>query len=178
MRDLERMLRVTAIYASGPDDDEDVEIDDFPQGETDDDFIYEDQVDDEFLWVAWFQQDDWTVKKLAEKLLISHKLAAEWRGEQLCVELNGKEHVLPLSIDTHNSYIVISSLAHLLKESHDFWLVKYLMDDDMHALLVTTKEESSALERFRSACQVFHAPQTGTRLFQRHRRSLSRSRGS
>lgn len=139
MRDLERMLRVTAIYAGGPDND------DFPQGETDDDFIYRDEVDEEFLWVAWHQQQDWIVKNLAEKLLISDKLIAECLEDKLRVRLNGEEHVLPLSSDTHNSYIVISSAAYLLRESHDFWLVKYLMDDDVHAILITTKMETSEL---------------------------------
>ena len=58
MRDLERMLKVTAVYASGPDDDEDVEIDPNPEEESGDDIITRDEIDDEFLWVAWFQQEE------------------------------------------------------------------------------------------------------------------------
>lgn len=145
MRDLEQMLKVTAIYASGPDDDEDVEIGGFPQGKTDDDFIYRDEVDDEFLWIAWFQQEEWIVKILAENLLISDKLTAEFLEDKLRVRWNSEEHDLPLSIDSHNSYIVISSMAHLLRDSHDFWLVKYLMEEELHAILITTKAETGEL---------------------------------
>jgi len=145
MRDLERMLKVTSIYASGPDDDEYVETDDNPGGKPDDDFIYQDELDDQFLWVAWFQQEEGMIKKLAEKLHISDKLTAECLEDKLRVRWNGEEHILPLSTQPHNSYIVISSLAYLLRESHDFWLVKYLMGDDVHAILITTKEETGVL---------------------------------
>ena len=77
--------------------------------------------------------------------MVSDKLTAEWLEDRFRVCWNGKEHVLPLRSDAHNSYIVISSAAYLLRESHDFWRVNYLMDHDVHALLVTTKLETEEL---------------------------------
>jgi len=145
MRDLQRMLKVTAIYASGPDYDRDdasiYTLDETP----DDDFVSQDEIGDEFLWFGWLQQEEGLVTALGWKLKSHDNLIAEWRGDQFWISLNDEQHLFPLSCDEHNTYITISSIAHLLRKRYDFWLVKYLLSADMHALLITTKSETEEL---------------------------------
>ncbi len=145
MDELARFMKAVSIHASG-DDYEDIAYVDLYREDDDDEFLGMDAIDDWVLWVVWFQQEEGIVKQLAEKLLISNKLTAEWVVDKLQVRWNDEEHILPLSSDNHNSYITLSSLACLLRESHDFWLLKHLMgDNDRHAILVTTKAQSDEL---------------------------------
>jgi len=156
IRDLERMLKVTALYADDPNDDK---VDGLLRnyGETHvDDLISRDEIEDNFQWIAWLQQEESIIKRLDWKLNTNDKLSAERKGDQVWANLNGKEHRLPLSTAPHNSYIVISSAAYLLRESYDFWIVKYLMDEDMHAILISTKEETQALNSNHSESMSKH----------------------
>ncbi|MCK0102616.1 hypothetical protein [Pseudohalocynthiibacter sp. F2068] len=145
MRDLLRMLKVTAIHASGPDYDKDDASIYTSDGTPDDDFISQDDVGDEFLWFGWLQQQEGLVTPLGWKLKAHDNLIAEWRGDQFWINLNDEQHRFPLSCDAHKTYITISSIAYLLRERYDFWLVKYLMGADTHALLITTKTETEEL---------------------------------
>ncbi len=77
MRDLGQMLKVTAFFASGPDDGEDSEIYRNSGEELDDDFMSRDQLDNEFLWVSWLQQQCGIIRQLDE----DHRQREAWLEE-------------------------------------------------------------------------------------------------
>lgn len=146
MDDLARFMKAVSIYASGDDYEEIAYVDPYHEDE-DDDFLGMDAIDDWVLWIGWRRQGTVNVRQLDEKLQYFDKLSAECSEGQFWINLNGEQHVLPPNTgDDHDTYVVISSVAWLLKDSYDFWLLKHLTGDvDRHAILVTTKAQSDEL---------------------------------
>ena len=146
MDDLARFMKAVSIYASGNDYEDIAYVD--PNREDDsDDFLGRGEISELAVWVCWYQQRTGIIQQLSEKLQYFDELSAECIEGQLWINLNGDLHVLPPNMgDDHDTYIVISSMVWLLKDSYDFWLLKHLMDDnDSHAILVTTKAQSDEL---------------------------------
>jgi hypothetical protein len=137
-------MKAVSIHASGDDFEEIAYVN--PDREDDDDeFLGMDSIDD---WVLWFGRQSQYIRQFDQKLQYFDKLAGDYKEGQLWIDLNGEQHVLPTHMgDEHGAYIALSSIAWLLKDSYDFWLLKHLMDDvdDRHAMLVTTKVQSVAL---------------------------------
>ncbi len=146
MDDLARFMKAVSIHASG-DDYEDIAYVNPHGSEADDDFLGMDAIDDWVLWVGWQSLRTVNIRQLDEKLQYFDKLSAECREGQFWINLNGERHVLPPNTGhDHDTYVVISSVAWLLKDSYDFRLLKHLMGDvDRHAILVTTKAQSAEL---------------------------------
>ncbi len=147
MRNLEWMLKATKIFASGPNENGAEDGASNFDAEQEEAFISRNEMEKEFLWVAWFQEETGICHQLGKKLPDSETLTAEWRGTQFWINLNDAQHCIPLAANAHNTYILLSSIAHLLRDQFDFWLVKHLMEDDLHALLITSKQESALLAK-------------------------------
>ncbi len=147
MRDIIRLLQIVAIYGAGPDDTEGGEfLSQHPvQQDDDDDFIARDEIDDNFLWLAWHNSEEHLAETLNYNLQPSDVVNTTLIGDQLSIEMNDEKFYPPLSTAEHNSYIIFSSIAHLLRDRYDFWLAKGLMQVDVHAILITTKAESEEL---------------------------------
>lgn len=68
-----------------------------------------------------------------------------WREDEACGGFlcwNGKEHKVPLTNTRHDRYVAISSVAHVLAEHYQFWLLKARLGGDTHSLLMLPLTES------------------------------------
>jgi len=79
MRELARFMKAVSIYASGPDDDEDIAYVDPHGSDDDDEFLGMDAIDDWVLWVGWWRQGTGNIRQLDEKLQYFDKLSANCR---------------------------------------------------------------------------------------------------
>ena len=67
--------------------------------------------------------------------------------EGLSVVWRGSEYVIPLTITPHDRYVAISSLAWILRNHYQFWLLKDSIDgSDTHALLILPLADSHRME--------------------------------
>lgn len=53
---------------------------------------------------------------------------------------------IPLTHTTHDRYVTISSVAYVLRESYDLWLLRDRLGDDTHSVLLLSKADSAKLE--------------------------------
>ena len=143
MRDL--ILQLNAVrdhYCQGEDDDELLEDQDDHDG-------LNDNIASQFAWIDWRSGEEEIVEAVCDLLQNGEELTANWNDDRLVVNYNGAPVEVPLTMTRHDRYVTISSLAHLLRAEYDFWLLKYHLEDDTHAILITTKTETQQLEAHR-----------------------------
>lgn len=99
--------------------------------------------DDEDAYVIIDHREEETsiVEYVSERLAAEDALEAEEDGEQLLVCHQGRKHVIPLSFSPHDRYIMISSLAELLRGRYQFFVLKPSLCDDTHALLIVADSD-------------------------------------
>ncbi|PMN70505.1 hypothetical protein [Enterovibrio norvegicus] len=107
----------------------------------------EEIIDEELIIVDWREYDDAIVEMIAEKVGSTDQMSAELLDEELWVCFNDERYKLPLTMSGHDRYVTISSLAWLLREKYDFWLMATNIEDDTHQILITSKVESEKLSK-------------------------------
>lgn len=55
-------------------------------------------------------------------------------------------HRVPLTHTTHDRYVTISSVAYVLRDAYDLWLLKDRLEGDTHSVLLLSKKDSAKLE--------------------------------
>ena len=103
----------------------------------------EDFHEEEIIWIDHRSCEDEIIEYIAEKLDIA--ISPVWKGEELWVEMSGKEWKVPLTFTRHDRYVALSSLAEILKDDFTFWLLKDSLEDDTHGLLLTSNQVSVEL---------------------------------
>lgn len=109
-------------------------------------------VNEEFIVIDWRECDDVIVELVAEKIGNTEQLSAEFSGNHLLVTFNDKQYRFPLTKTDKDRYVTISSLAWLLCDRYDFWLLASFLVDDTHLILITTKAESDKLREEHKEC--------------------------
>lgn len=72
----------------------------------------------------------------------------QWEEEDEAAYLiwRGEKQRIPLTYTSHDRYVTISSIAYILRDVYDLWLLKERLGDDTHSLLLLPKADSSKLE--------------------------------
>ncbi len=100
---------------------------------------------DQFGWVDWRQDDAAVIEMFRSQLGDSASIEyVEERGD-ITVQYRGRSYSIPLTHTGCDRYVVLSSLAELLRETHDVWLHKASMEDDTHGVLVLSRSFSREL---------------------------------
>ncbi len=105
----------------------------------------EEIIDEELIIIDWRECDDAIIELIAEKVSRTEQISAEFVGDELWVSFNDERHKLPLTMSGHDRYVTISSLAWLLRDKYDFWLLASNIEDDTHQILITSTVESAKL---------------------------------
>ncbi|TCI01300.1 hypothetical protein EZV61_18675 [Corallincola luteus] len=105
----------------------------------------EEIIDEELIIIDWREYDDAIVETIAEKVSSTDQMSAELLDGELWVYFNDERYKLPLTMSGHDRYVTISSLAWLLRDKYDFWLMAINIEDDTHQILITSKVESEKL---------------------------------
>jgi hypothetical protein len=100
--------------------------------------------EDAYIFVDHRDEEASIVLSVSERLAEKHALQVEEDGELMSVIFQSKTYPIPLQISRHDRYIMISSLAELLREHYAFFLLKSSLDSDTHGLLVAAKSSASA----------------------------------
>jgi hypothetical protein len=93
---------------------------------------------DAYTGIDHREAPDAIVEYVASLLAPEHVLAARVDDdtEQLYATYRGQEHRIPLTLRWYDQYVVISSLAELLKDDYRFFVLAPSLASDTHALLV------------------------------------------
>jgi hypothetical protein len=97
--------------------------------------------DDAFVFVDHREEEASIVEYVSEHLAQEDALEVEEDGEQLSVRHRGNSHAIPLKFSPHDRYIMISSLAELLRERYQFFVLKSSLGGDTHGLLVAVHDD-------------------------------------
>ena len=81
---------------------------------------------------------------VAERLSPEHTLTAKETDDTILLGFQGQEFAVPLQFTPHDRYIMISSLAHLLREHYRFFLLESRLEDDTHYVLVADEASVNA----------------------------------
>jgi hypothetical protein len=103
----------------------------FAQPPTEDD-------DSAYLFVDHREAETSIVEYVSERLSPEDALNAKDEADGISVLYRGQTYVIPLQMSTHDRYIMISSLAELLRERYQFFVLQPSLDGDTHGLLVAT----------------------------------------
>jgi hypothetical protein len=94
--------------------------------------------EDAYIFIDHREEEDSIVEYVSARLAPADALEVEWDDEQMSVRHRGRSHPIPLQFSPHDRYIMISSLAELLREDYRFFLLEPSLGDDTHALLVVS----------------------------------------
>jgi len=99
--------------------------------------------DDEYayVWVQHDSEEGELVELVSERLDEADALTARFEGEQMFVRHRGAEHLIPLAISPHDRYILISSLAFLLKDKYRFFQHVDYLGESANALFIARASE-------------------------------------
>lgn len=94
--------------------------------------------EDAYVFIDHREEEGWIANAVAERLDSAHRLAVHEDADdgQIELEYAGVRHPVPLQFSPHDRYVMISSLAHLLREHYRFFVLKPSLDSDTHGLLV------------------------------------------
>ncbi|MEM7319235.1 MAG: hypothetical protein AAF408_09470 [Pseudomonadota bacterium] len=144
MRDLTRLMVAVSLFASDPVRDVQSLPEDMYEIDPDDPVFR-----DEFkFWVLWTSADQaaiGVVEQLSRLIGLSGNLSAQEAEIGLSVRFFDEELFVPLWPSVQSPYPLVSSLARILRDSHDFWTLPYMTDADSHPFLVTTKQETTEI---------------------------------
>lgn len=99
-----------------------------------------------FGWIDWRSSEQEVVD------IVQSQLGADWTlqltddDERTLLTVQGADHIIPLTGTGSDRYVMLSSLAEIMKETHVAWLHKGRLEDDTHGVLVLPKDQSDELE--------------------------------
>jgi len=102
---------------------------------------------DACVYIDWREEEEAIVEYFAEKLDEADKLAAIWKGDELWIVYNGKEHKLPLTISPKDRSVALSSLAVVLQPKYEFRFLLQSAGSDTLSFLLLRREEWEELTR-------------------------------
>lgn len=103
------------------------------------------KLEDAFSLVDWREYDSEVARLFAAQLGSDTSLKVQVDHE-LVLLFEGKEYSVPLTKTGSDRYVVLSSCAELVKDSHDVWLHKESLENDTHGFLITSKSQSRELQ--------------------------------
>lgn len=92
--------------------------------------------DTAYVFIDHREEEASIVHAVSDRLAEEHALQVEQLDEQMILRWCGQTHTVPLQMSPHDRYIMISSLAHLLREHYRFFVLVPSLDGDTHGLLV------------------------------------------
>lgn len=104
------------------------------------------------VWIDHDAEEEAIVEAISVRLAPADALGAGFdETETFCVEWRGAPHPIPLSFSPHDRYILISSLAAMLRERYRFYLLTDTLSEASHGLIVlpagdTAPEGAAPLE--------------------------------
>ena len=104
-----------------------------------------DELEEQFAWFDWREDDRALVETFRSRLEDASSLGCVETENGITVRYRGESHAIPLTDTGSDRYVVLCSLAELLKDTHDVWLNKPFMEGDTHGFLVLTKSQSGEL---------------------------------
>ena len=107
----------------------------------------EDAQGEAFVWIDWRSGEDEVVTDFAEQLDPADTLTFREDGDRVVPILRGVEHPVPLTLSGSDRYVMIHSLAELLKDRYTFWRHSDSTGSDTHGFLVLRNDESAELQR-------------------------------
>ena len=143
MNDLNRLAEAIRAYACEDYDADDDDLDE------DEDFKeeVEELIFQAFIPVDAAHDELEIVLRVAEKVKATNQLEGERVDDQLWVTLNNERYQLPLTSSGCDQYVTLSSLAYLLKEQYDFWILQSDQASGSHLLLVANKSDSEEMKK-------------------------------
>ena len=96
----------------------------------------EEALRDKLLWVDHRDDEESIVIWISEYLGLESTFFPIWRDDELYVSYNGKIDKIPLSMSRYDRYVAISSIAYLLKEKYETWLLRDCLDSDTHGMAI------------------------------------------
>ena len=107
-------------------------------------------LDDACVAIDWREEEEAIVEYFAEKLADNDKLEAVWKGDELWVVYNGKEHKLPLTISPKDRSVALSSLAVVLQPKYELRFLLQSAGGDTLSFLLLRRDEWGELARSHS----------------------------
>lgn len=107
----------------------------------------EDEQGEAFVWIDWRSGEDEVVTDFAEQLDPADTLTFREDGDRVVPILRGVEHPVPLTLSGSDRYVMIHSLAELLKDRYTFWRHADSAGSDTHGFLVLRNDEASELQQ-------------------------------
>lgn len=157
MRDLTRMLVAASLYASDPLSDTAMVFNDTDYVDPGDP-ITRDEFEYWVLWTAQDQLETAVVDQLSHLIGPTHSISAKPARKGLSLVMGDTNIAVPLWPTSNSIICLVSSLAYLLRYTHDFWAIPHLSTADLHPFLVTTKQETKEM--------MLAAPDTLTQIFE------------
>jgi len=99
----------------------------------------EEDDDDAYVFIDHREEETSIVEYVSQRLAPEDALEVEEDDEQISVRHRGRSHLVPLQMSPHDRYIMISSLAELLRERYRFFVLEPSLDGDTHGLLVVSQ---------------------------------------
>lgn len=96
------------------------------------------QEDDEdaYIFIDHREEETFIASAISDRLAPEHALEVIEEDDSVSLAYQGQSYTVPLHYSPHDRYIMIASLAHLLREHYRFFLLKPSLDSDTHGLLV------------------------------------------
>lgn len=100
-----------------------------------------------FVWIDWRSGEDEVVTGFAEQLDDPAALTFREEDGRIIPILDGIERPVPLTLSGSDRYVMIHSLAELLKDRYTVWMHADSQGSDTHGFLVLRNDESAELQR-------------------------------
>jgi hypothetical protein len=108
----------------------------------------EEQRSEHFIWIDWRSFEVEVVEGAIQVLGEDGSLGFEEEDDEITVLYNGRRFEIPLTHTGSDRYVMISSMAEILKDKYVFWLDRGSAEGaDTHGLLLLTHAQSEELCR-------------------------------
>jgi hypothetical protein len=97
--------------------------------------------------IDWRSGESEILEAISKSVDESGELTSVFKGEQLFFSWRNTEYKVPLTYTHHDRYVTLSSVAEVLKNEYQFWLLTDRLRDDTHSLLILPMADSIALEK-------------------------------
>ncbi|AJQ96126.1 hypothetical protein [Gynuella sunshinyii] len=106
-----------------------------------------DVFEDQFIWIDWRASEQDVVGAFSEQLVHGQSFEYLVTKYDASICYQGQTFPVPLTHTGSDRYVVISSLAEILKSSYEVWQHKDSLENDTHGFLLLTVEQSQYLQR-------------------------------
>jgi len=97
--------------------------------------------EDAYVFVDHREEETAIVEYVSERLAPEDALEGEDDGERFVLRHRGREHLIPLAFSRHDRYIMIASLAELLRPHYQFFVLNSSLGSDTHGLLIVPRSD-------------------------------------